>query len=124
VGALADDLRSQAVFHYWIVDYFSPYVRRHRQQELENAPFQFDPKDYFGFFAQHGWRSKDIHWVQDAARRFGRPAPALMRYWYLFRGIFMSKETRKELRNSMAYILFERDPINTGNCRLNGDVTQ
>jgi methyltransferase (TIGR00027 family) len=122
VGALADELHSQAAFRYWIVDYFSSYVRHYEQQEtnklrMENAPFQFDPKDYFGFFAQHGWRSKEVHWVQDAARRFGRPAPASMRYWYLLRGIFMSKETREKMRNSMAYILFERDPINTSDCR-------
>src|SRR5262249_49846825 len=53
VGALADDLRSQAVFRYWIVDYFSPYIRRYQRREIKklrmaNAPFRFEPKDYFG----------------------------------------------------------------------------
>ena len=118
VNALADELRSHASFRYWIVDYFSPYARRFRQREtkkrrMENAPFQFDPKDYFGFFAQHGWRSKEVHWVQDAAKRFGRPAPAFVRRWSLLLGIFMSKKTREEMLNFMAYVLFERDLINT-----------
>jgi hypothetical protein len=36
----------------------------------------------------------------------------------------MSKETREEMRNSMAYVLFERDPMNTSNCRLNDGMTQ
>ena len=124
VSALADELRSHAAFRYWIVDYFSPYARRFRQREtkkqrMENAPFQFDPKDYFGFFAQHGWRSKEVHWVQDAAKRFGRPAPAFVRRWSLLLGIFMSKKTREEMLNFMAYVLFERDLINTSDPRLN-----
>jgi methyltransferase (TIGR00027 family) len=122
VGALADELRSLPAFHYWIVDYFPSSVRRFRQREaklrrLENAPFQFDPKDYFGFFAEHGWRSKEVHWVQDAARRYGRPAPAFARHWFLLRGLLMSREAREEMRNFMAYVLFERYPISTAIAR-------
>jgi O-methyltransferase involved in polyketide biosynthesis len=113
VGALADELRSQAAFRYWIVDYFSPYVRRYRQRgskklRMENAPFRFDPKDYFGFFAQHGWRSKEVHWVRDAAKRLERPAPALVRHLSRLRGIFMSKQAREEMRNFAAYVLLEQ----------------
>jgi methyltransferase (TIGR00027 family) len=115
VAALADELHAQPAFHFWIVDYFAPCVRQFWQREarkhrMENAPFRFDPQDYFAFFAQHGWRSKGIHWMQDAARRFARPAPAFVRYFYLLRGLFMSKRARDEMRHSMAYILFERVP--------------
>jgi methyltransferase (TIGR00027 family) len=112
-AALADELRSQAAYRYWIADYFSPYVLRYRQREtkkrrMEKVPLQFHPKDYFGFFSQHGWRSKEIHWIEDEAKRVGRPAPALVRVLYLFRGLFVRKQIREEMRNFMAYVLFER----------------
>ena len=64
VGALADDLktiRSGKVDVSWIVDYFSPETVRYRKRiaasrQMRAAPFQFEPADWFAFFAEHGWK--------------------------------------------------------------------
>jgi methyltransferase (TIGR00027 family) len=112
VGALADDLQEHAAFRYWIADYISPFALRYRHKEavkrrMENAPFLFEPKDFFGFFMLHGWRAKETRYLVDAAEKFGRPAPAVMRGWFWLRGLFVSAQTREEMRNFTAYVLFE-----------------
>jgi len=112
VGGLADDLKAHPCFRYWIADYVSPFARSYRERQAKrmsvlNAPFRFDPKDYFGFFASHGWRLNKIRWMLDAAENLGRGPPALMRLFWTLRGIFMSAERRQEMRRFMAYVLFE-----------------
>ena len=74
VGELATDLREYPAFRYWIADYFSPFVLKYRQGQtkkmrMENAPFKFEPKDYFGFFLAHGWRPKETRSIVEAAER-------------------------------------------------------
>jgi methyltransferase (TIGR00027 family) len=53
VTDLADDLRQMEKIGFWIIDYFSPeairYGRKMRARFMRNAPFQFEPKDWFGF---------------------------------------------------------------------------
>ena len=49
---------------YWLVDNFSPEAMKFRTakglaQKMQNAPFKFAPGDWFGFFRQHGWQSKE-----------------------------------------------------------------
>jgi methyltransferase (TIGR00027 family) len=111
VGALASDLRKYPCFRYWVADYFSPVIRKYRQAEskkmFENAPFKFDPGDYFGFFRSHGWQPKGVRYIVDAARKLGRPAPAWARVMFTLRGLFLSAEERDRRKNSMAYVLFE-----------------
>jgi methyltransferase (TIGR00027 family) len=119
-GALASDLSKYASFQYWVADYFSPLITKYRQAQskkmrLENAPFKFDPKDYFDFFLSQGWHAKDVRYIVDAAQKFGRPAPTWVRVMSALRGLFLSAEDRHRWRNSMAYVLFEPyRAINTG----------
>jgi methyltransferase (TIGR00027 family) len=79
VGALADDLRQMRGVS-WIVDYFSPDAVRFRRRmpfmrQMRAAPFLFDPGDWFGFFAAHGWQPAETAYLGETARRLGRPAP-------------------------------------------------
>jgi methyltransferase (TIGR00027 family) len=112
VGALASDLNKYPCFQHWVTDYFSPLIRKYSQAQskkmrMENAPFKFAPKDYFGFFLTHGWQAKDVRYIVDAAQKLGRPAPIWVRVMFTLRGLFLSPEEREQRKNSMAYVLFE-----------------
>jgi len=79
VGQLADDIRSQSGFRFWIVDYFSAQVlkimKKPRLKQMKNAPFQFDPGDWFGFFSKHGWQSREIRYLSEESEKLGRRVP-------------------------------------------------
>jgi methyltransferase (TIGR00027 family) len=114
VGALADDLRQVPVFAYWIADYMSLPARRRRERfarkmKMQNAPFKFDPADYFGFFAAHGWRAKTVRYIPEEARRLKRrPAlPFLFLLWIMILRLVAGEKRRESFRKSMAYVLFE-----------------
>jgi O-methyltransferase involved in polyketide biosynthesis len=108
---LADDLRAQHPFRYWIVDYFSPATLRFGMRfwlrmNMQNAPFRFDPDDYFAFFRRHGWILKEIRYLSDEAKKCNRPLEARLKLLALTR-LFMSKSRRDALNRSAAYVLFE-----------------
>jgi len=67
VAKLADDLKDAEKVRFWIIDYFSPeairYGKKMRARFMRNAPFRFAPKDWFGFFDQHGWRARDVRYI-------------------------------------------------------------
>ena len=78
-GALADDLQ---VFpgRAWIVDYFSAATLAYRKKmgisrKMSEAPFLFEPPDWFTFFAQHGWKPSEVRYLAPEARKLGRPIP-------------------------------------------------
>jgi methyltransferase (TIGR00027 family) len=112
-GALADDLRKLDRAAYWIIDYFSPDMLKHRARmmsgRLKNAPFKFNPDDWFGFFEQHGWRSTEIRYLGDEGERIGRPIelPLLAKLVVFLRSVFMSKERRQRFRRAAGYALLE-----------------
>ncbi|HTZ74810.1 MAG TPA: SAM-dependent methyltransferase [Candidatus Aquilonibacter sp.] len=118
VAALADDLHSLANLRYWIVEYFSPDVVKFRQrtgiqQKLQNAPFRFKPGDWFGFFAQRGWRPEEIRYLPEEGRRLGRPVdlPILVKILGAIRSLFSSPAQRELFRRFSAYMLLVRtDP--------------
>ncbi|HUB06222.1 MAG TPA: SAM-dependent methyltransferase [Myxococcales bacterium] len=114
-ASLADDLRSKEHFRLWIVDYFSPETRRYRQRQaakrgLANAPFRFEPSDWFGLFREHGWALREIRYLAEEGKRLGRPLPVPMALMALLvlRGGFLSAERREELRHFTGYALLER----------------
>lgn len=80
VADLAQDLRAQGAVGAWINDYFSPEAYSYRRrsgmsQAMQNAPFLFEPADYFGFFAQQGWRAQETRYFAEQGQRLGRVAP-------------------------------------------------
>ena len=80
VASLAEDLRAEAGFIYWIAEWFHPklygYLRAGRRMErLKNAPFQFLPSDWFGLLEANGWRPLEIKYLSDEGRNVMRPLP-------------------------------------------------
>ena len=117
-ASLADDLRSQATFRYWIIDYLSPLARQwrarnERKMKMETAPFRFEPEDWFGFFEQHGWRPGDIRYIPEEARTLNRPLelPFFAMLLMKLRGLFAAKRRREAFRKSAAYAMLEPSAI-------------
>jgi O-methyltransferase involved in polyketide biosynthesis len=114
VASLADDLRAERAFRHWIAEYLSPEARRCRQRiakkiKMENAPFRFDPADYFEFFREHGWSAKDVRFIPEEAQKLNRPleAPLLFRLWIRLGRLLDAQQRRKSFLKSAAYVLFE-----------------
>lgn len=118
VASLGDDLRSHESVRYWVADYFSPasYEYRRRSgmsQAMKNAPFLFEPKDYFDFFAQIGWKPKETRYFAIEAERLRRPAPFPLAIRVVMRiaGIFASPQRRREMKCYAGFVLFEPTKI-------------
>lgn len=121
VSELAEDLRGLQQAEAWIIDYFSPLAlafreRRGMDAKMLNAPFQFRPDDWFGFFAARGWRPRFIRYFPDEADRRGRPAP--LPWWIkLLSSVgsrFASPVKRKALREFAGYVMLEPVPVPMG----------
>jgi methyltransferase (TIGR00027 family) len=115
VGALADDLRAHGSLSSWLVDYFSPQVIQYRkktplQKQMENAPFRFEPSDYFGFFREHGWSCREVRYIPDEARRLKRamPLPLPLKVILKLRALFTPPARRDVFRRYAGYVLLER----------------
>jgi methyltransferase (TIGR00027 family) len=114
VAELADDIRSHDSFRFWVADYLSPEVRRYRQKmdkkmRMQNAPFLFDPGEYFGFFGSHGWNAREIRYVGDEAQKLKRwpVIPVYMKLILRIRNLFGNRKRREAFLKLMAYVLFE-----------------
>ncbi len=111
VGALADDLRRTEKVRFWITDYFSPeaikFGAKLRRRFMRNAPFQFTPTDWFGFFADHGWKASEVRYISEEADRLGRPIPLplWLRLSVKAAGLFTSRARRERMRRFAAYVL-------------------
>jgi len=115
VAALADDLHAESTFRSWVVDYFSRESLRYRKRQglgraLQNAPFLFDPPDWFGLFADHGWRRRDIKYIAEESERLHRkiPLPRLMKALITIGGFFAPKARREAFKKFVGYALLER----------------
>jgi methyltransferase (TIGR00027 family) len=113
VGRLADDLRTLDGARYWVVDYLSPKILKYRQRlmrrKVQNAPFKFNPKDWFEFFGEHGWRCREIRYLAEEGDRLHRPIrlPLLSMMVWSIRGLFASSEKRAGFRRLAGYVLLE-----------------
>jgi O-methyltransferase involved in polyketide biosynthesis len=114
VSILAADLGAIEGRIWWINDYFSEAVHRYRKQSgvsarMREAPFLFRPGDWFHFFAERGWRVREIRYLPIEGRKMGRPFPVPRRVrsfksilTYLFR-----PKLRKELGTSFGFAMME-----------------
>jgi methyltransferase (TIGR00027 family) len=111
VAELADDLKETEKVRYWIIDYYSPeairFGEKARSRFMRNAPFRFAPKDWFGFFDQHGWRPRETLYILEEAERLGRPLPLpfRLRVWVKLVGPFISRARRDRMKRFAAYVL-------------------
>jgi methyltransferase (TIGR00027 family) len=117
VASLAADLHALEHVRYWIAEYHSPRVIKYRersglQRKLQNAPFQFKPDDWFGFFAQCGWRPKEIRYLAEEGERLHRPIA--LPFWAKVMGLgfwaFVSKQRQLEGKRFSAYVLLQPEP--------------
>jgi methyltransferase (TIGR00027 family) len=120
-GALADDLAACEAVQEWIIDYFSDASRRYRRRRnrsgfLQNAPFRFDPDDWFGFFAAHGWRPREVRYLAEEGARLRRPMrlPLRMRLVAGLTRPFASRERREEMLRFAGHAVLERAPARPG----------
>jgi methyltransferase (TIGR00027 family) len=109
VAELAEDLRAQKNFKYWIAEYLSPkmysyFKSKRRQKMMRNAPFQFMPADWYGFFDRYGWKAKDTKYMAEESIKLKRPIP-LPWIAVIFRP-FIKNNTEMYKRFS-GFILFE-----------------
>jgi methyltransferase (TIGR00027 family) len=113
VGPLADDLKGLDRACYWVVDYFSPEVLKYRQRlmrrKMENAPFKFKPENWFGFFEQHGWHSREIRYLAEEGDRLQRPIQLslFLKLVFRIRRLVASTERRAAFKRYAGYVLFE-----------------
>lgn len=110
VESLAQDLRRQPNFRFWIADYYAPQMKRHmnskkRMKELKNAPFQFFPEDWFGFFSKLGWKAGKVRYLSEEGEKVGRPFP--IPWYYRILMLLASKERRQKGMRFAAYVLLE-----------------
>jgi methyltransferase (TIGR00027 family) len=111
VAELADDLRQMKKVRFWVIDYFSPQALRYgeklRARFMRNAPFQFEPKDWFGFFEQRGWHAKQVRYISEESERLGRPIPLplFMKVWMKLAGVLLSRARREQMKRFAAYVL-------------------
>lgn len=114
VASLGADLRSRESIVYWVVDYFSPASYEYRRRSgmsksMENAPFLFEPVDYFGFFLRLGWKPRATRYFASEAERLRRPAPFpyVARVAMRILELFASPERRREMKQYAGFVLFE-----------------
>ncbi len=108
VASLAADLHSQPRFACWLGEYFSTAVYRFlraaaRSRVMANAPFQFFPPDYLGFFERSGWVKQEIRYGSEIAMRFRRRPP--MPWWARIVMMLMSEERKKQAMTASGFML-------------------
>ncbi|HEV7446611.1 MAG TPA: SAM-dependent methyltransferase [Steroidobacteraceae bacterium] len=115
VASLADDLFATSHARFWILDYFSAEAQKYRRRRgftraMQNAPFKFDPGDWFDFFKRHGWQTKDIRYFAEEAERLGRsfPGPLPLRLLMAASRRLLSPERQKAMGRFAGYALLER----------------
>jgi methyltransferase (TIGR00027 family) len=113
VAEVAEDLRAEQSFRFWIAEYFSPRVYRYfrtreRRVKMKNAPFRFFPEDWFGFFASHGWQPHEIRYLAEESRRLRRAQP--MPWWSHLILPFIGAENRRQLGRQFGYVVFVPTP--------------
>lgn len=113
-ATLADDLRVQASFRHWIVDYFSPLMHKLREwpdikRGMKHAPWLFQPRDYFGFFVSHGWRVHETRYIPIEAQRLNRPPPLPtgVNLWLKLLQTFAPPAKRNAFLKLAGYVWFE-----------------
>jgi methyltransferase (TIGR00027 family) len=117
VGALADDLRGLDHLDGWIVDYVSPESIKYRKRtgvdrQMKEAPFKFEPPDWFAFFAEHGFRCREMRYLADEGLRHGRPPPFpfMARLLRTLLWPFTPPAKRQGFRTFAGYALLEPAP--------------
>jgi methyltransferase (TIGR00027 family) len=115
VAALAEELHALPSIDSWIIDYFSQEAHGYRarmaaaNRQMQHAAFRFQPEDWFGFFAAHGWCARETRYLQEEGSRIGRPAPLPWKFQLLsaLSRLILPAEKRAALGRFVGYVLLE-----------------
>lgn len=112
VSQLAEDLYAQKSFRYWIADYMSAGVYKHlqtkkRRELMKNAPFQFFPEDWLGFFKGRGWNPETLQYIPQEAMKLNRYMK--LPWYFLFVLPFISQKTKEQFMRSSGYMIMTRN---------------
>ncbi len=75
-----------------------------RKKEMRNAPFVFNPADWYGFFAQQGWQQREVRYTFEESEKLGRQIPLPWIGKVLMR---LFPKSQNELKNLMGYVVLE-----------------
>jgi methyltransferase (TIGR00027 family) len=110
VASLAESLKRQENFKYWVLDYFSAaavqFLIRTRSKEMQKAPFRFEPKNWFEFFGRHGWQLHEMRYLGEESRRLKRKIPSPLRMKII--RLLLSAEQRKKMDQFTGYAILKR----------------
>lgn len=111
VSDLSEDLMRHPCFKYWICEYISEKSYRYlkdpkRMKALKNAPFQFYPEDWMGFFNNRGWQLTDSEFYTEISERVGRPT-TMPKIFKIFE-FFMGKEWAAKFKRMSGFLIWER----------------
>jgi len=112
VSELSEDLARHPNFKYWICEYISPKAYRHlqnpkRMKDLKNAPFQFYPEDWLGFFEQRGWNLVESKFYTEISEKVGRATP-IPKFFKVLEFI-LGKKWAQPFKRMSGYLLWERN---------------
>jgi methyltransferase (TIGR00027 family) len=114
VAGLAEDLREQSSFRWWVTEYYSPkayprYQSPSFQRRLGDSPFRFFPDDWSAFFEASGWTRRETKFLYDEGKERNRPFP--LPWWVsLLTKVFSCGRAPREVRELLAYVVLERKP--------------
>ena len=111
VSELSEDLIRHSSFKYWICEYISEKSYRYlkdpkRMDALKNAPFQFYPQDWMGFFGERDWHLIQSQFYTEVSEKLGRPTP-MPKIFKLFEFV-MGKKWAAPFKRMSGFLLWER----------------
>jgi methyltransferase (TIGR00027 family) len=112
VAALAEAIREQPDFVYWINDYVSAELVKmlnnpRRKREMKNAPFLFAPDDWFAFYKSHGWKPREIRYIGEESEHLHRPIPVPW-IFKLLMPLFKHTKKAQASKRMNGYAIMER----------------
>jgi methyltransferase (TIGR00027 family) len=111
VSELAQDLHLLPSVTGWIGEYISSHIypllkTPGRRKVMKNAPFQFFPQDWFGFFEARGWKPREIDYLYGISSELGRRPPA-PKFFEWVRPVMPQKWIEKTYQR-MGYVIYEK----------------
>ena len=110
VDELSQDLKEHLRNRYWIFEYISPKSYRFlqnakRMKALKNAPFQFFPEDWLGFFKTRGWKLRQERYFNETSEKHGRATP--LPGFFKVLEFFLGKSWALPFKRMSGYLLWE-----------------
>jgi methyltransferase (TIGR00027 family) len=115
-ASLAEDIRAISKASHWVVEYFSKETMAYRRKragfdkKMKNAQFKFNPEDWLGFFARHGWKPRETRYMAEESRKAGRkiPLPLMAKIFFRIHALLTLGRRGGQFRKFAAYMVLER----------------